>query len=218
MEVSGRYDGTSRFAREKRWNFFPSFSLGWNIARESFWETIDSNKFVSNFKLRGSWGGELGNQNTESLYPYIQTMPFTAGASNTNWNSWIINGAKQNISSIPALISRSLGWETVRLWNIGLDLSAFNNRLNLSAEYFVRNTLNMVGPAPALPNILGIAVPRTNNADLTSKGFELDLSWRDIIGSFSYGIKANLSDDRQKKLTVTLTRPDQSQHTWQVNI
>ncbi|ULB35028.1 MULTISPECIES: SusC/RagA family TonB-linked outer membrane protein [Proteiniphilum] len=197
LEVSGRYDGTSRFAREKRWNFFPSFSLGWNIARESFWETIDSNKFVSNFKLRGSWG-ELGNQNTESLYPYIQTMPFTAGASNTNWNSWIINGAKQNISSIPALISRSLGWETVRLWNIGLDLSAFNNRLNLSAEYFVRNTLNMVGPAPALPNILGIAVPRTNNADLTSKGFELDLSWRDIIGSFSYGIKANLSDDRQK--------------------
>lgn len=194
-EVNLRYDGTSRFSKDQRWNLFPSFSLGWNIAREDFW--TDLAPVVSNLKLRGSWG-ELGNQNTQKLYPYIQTMPFTAGASNTDWNSWIVNGVKQNISNIPALISSTLGWETIREWNVGLDASLFDNRLNLSAEYFVRKTLGMVGPAPELPNILGIAVPNTNNADLTSSGFEIELGWRDRIGKVSYGVKAHLADDRQK--------------------
>ena len=77
-----RYDGTSRFARNKRWNLFPSFSAGWNVAREAFMEPY--NDVINNLKVRGSWG-ELGNQNTTNLYPYIQLMKFVAVDPNSIW-------------------------------------------------------------------------------------------------------------------------------------
>lgn len=195
-EVNLRYDGTSRFASDKRWNLFPSFSLGWNIAREAFME--DFQDIVNTLKFRGSWG-QLGNQNTVSLYPYIQTMPFYP-VTNTTKNTWLINGARYNGSTSPSLISSALTWETMSSWNIGFDLGMLNNRLNLSFDWFVRTTFDMVGPAPELPVTLGTAVPKMNNADLRSTGFELDLSWRDRISDFNYGIHFLLSDDRQKVL------------------
>lgn len=191
-EVNTRYDGTSRFARDKRWNLFPSVSLGWNVAREAFMEPYEN--VISNLKFRGSWG-ELGNQNTESLYPYIQLMKFVAADRDSNW---LINNLRPNTSNAPNLISALLGWETMRSYNIGVDMGFLNNRLNVSFDYFNRKTINMVGPAPELPVILGAAVPKTNNADMVSTGFELDLAWRDRIGQVSYGVHLLLSDDRQK--------------------
>ncbi|MEG2856825.1 TonB-dependent receptor [Bacteroides sp.] len=191
-EVNARYDGTSRFAREKRWNLFPSVSLGWNVARESFMEPYQD--VISVLKFRGSWG-ELGNQNTESLYPYIQLMKFVAADKDSHW---LINNQRPNTSNAPDLISALLGWETMRSYNIGVDLGFLNNRLNVSFDYFNRKTINMVGPAPELPYILGASVPKTNNADMVSTGFELDVAWRDHIGKVSYGVHLLLSDDRQK--------------------
>lgn len=194
LEVNFRYDASSRFASDKRWSLFPSLSAGWNIAREDFMEPYLNT--LNTLKLRGSWG-ELGNQNTVDLYPYIQRIPYYP-SSNTNQNNWLINGARYNGATAPSLISTLLTWETMRSWNIGFDLGMFRNRLNLTFDYFVRTTLNMVGPAPELPATLGTAVPKVNNADLRSTGFELDLSWRDHINEFSYGINFLLSDDRQK--------------------
>lgn len=196
LEVNLRYDGTSRFARDKRWNLFPSLSGGWNIAREAFMEPVAD--VVNNLKLRASWG-QLGNQNTVNLYPYIQLMPFYA-ASNTEKNTWLINGSRQNGSEAPGLISAALGWETMDSWNVGFDLGMFRNRLTFSFDYFVRTTYDMVGPAPELPVTLGTGVPKVNNADLRSHGFELDLAWRDHINQFRYGVHLMLSDDRQKIL------------------
>lgn len=193
LEVNGRYDGTSRFLRDQRWNFFPSVSVGWNIAQESFWEPLQEK--VSTLKLRGSWG-ELGNQNTQNWYPFYSAMGY-----HPNAGAWILGDKRPTTSSMPGLISTDLTWETVRSWNIGLDVTAFNNRFNFSFDYFNRETLNMVGPAPELPQTLGTAVPRTNNADMLSSGFELSLSWRDKIGEdFNYGVGVLLSDSRQKVL------------------
>lgn len=194
FEMNMRYDGTSRFARDKRWNLFPSFSAGWNIAREAFME--DHLDIINTLKLRGSWG-ELGNQNTTSLYPYIQLMKFAAQDKDSNW---LINNARPNTANAPDLISVLLGWERMRSWNIGLDLGMLNNRLTLSFDWFNRKTIDMVGPAPELPVILGTDVPKTNNTDMQSVGFELDLGWQDRIKDFSYGIHFLLSDDRQKIL------------------
>lgn len=195
LEFNMRYDGTSRFAANQRWNWFPSVSAGWNIAREEFMKPLEN--IINTLKFRGSWG-ELGNQNTTSLYPYIQTMPFIP---NDKDNHWLINNSSfANTSTAPDLISALLGWETMRSWNIGFDLGMFNNRLNMSFDWFNRKTINMVGPAPTLPATLGTAVPQTNNADLQSTGFELDLSWRDRIGDVQYGVHVLLSDDRQKVL------------------
>ncbi|QZE13941.1 TonB-dependent receptor [Halosquirtibacter laminarini] len=190
IELNARYDGTSRFLQEKRWNLFPSVSGGWNLSKESFWKPIKNT--VNTFKLRASWG-ELGNQNTKKLYPFYVTMPI--GVNN---GGWLIDGKKTNTANSPGLVSSSLTWETVRSWNVGLDAGVFDNRLTVVFDYFNRITKNMVGPAPSLPVTLGTDVPKINNADMKSWGFELELAWRDNIGDFSYGIRGLLADDQQK--------------------
>lgn len=189
-EVNVRYDGTSRFIGDQRWGFFPSFSAGWNIAREEFWSDLE--QYVSTLKLRGSWG-ELGNQNTTNLYPFYPSMDIKVGNGD-----WLVNGGQPTTAVMPGLVSSLMTWETIRSWNIGLDFGALNNRLTGSFDYFKRQTLDMVGPAPELPVTLGTAVPKINNADMESYGFELELSWRDRIGKVSYGVKAVLSDAQQK--------------------
>ena len=88
----------------------------------------------------------------------------------------------------------------MRSWNIGFDLGMLNNRLTVSFDWFNRKTINMVGPAPELPVTLGANVPKMNNADMQSTGFELDLGWRDRIKDFDYSVHLLLSDDRQKIL------------------
>lgn len=191
FEANLRYDGTSRFLSEKRWNWFPSFSAGWNIAREEFMEPL--NEAVSVLKIRGSYG-QLGNQNTESLYPFYPLVTIEASKCN-----WLLNGSKPNKVSPAALISRYLTWETVESWGLGLDFGFLNNRLTGSVDYFSRMTRDMVGPAPELPLTLGTAVPKMNNADLKTNGWELDLSWRDHLkNGLSYGIHFTLADSRSQ--------------------
>jgi TonB-linked SusC/RagA family outer membrane protein len=188
IEVNARYDGTSRFIDDKRWNLFPSLSAGWNIAKEHFWL---ENDFVSMLKLRGSYG-VLGNQNTSNMYPFYPQMPI--GINN---GSWLINGQQPNTAWAPGLISSLLTWEKVRSWNLGIDLGMLKNRLNINFDYFTRMTTGMVGPAPELPVTLGTKVPMINNADMKSYGFELEAKWQDKIGKFTYGIRAVVSDDQQ---------------------
>ena len=104
-------------------------------------------------------------------------------------------GQKPNTAWPPALISMLLTWEKVRSWNAGIDFAAFDSRLTGSFEYFIRQTLDMVGPADELPVILGTSVPSTNNTDLQTEGWELELSWRDVaFGQLNYGIRLVLSD------------------------
>lgn len=188
LEINSRYDGTSRYMRDKRWNFFPSASVGWNVAEEKFW-FLDK---MDVFKLRASFG-ELGNQNTNSWYPFYLTQP--VGVNN---GGWLINGERPNTASAPGLISTFLTWERVQTWNYGLDLGMLNNRLQLNFDYFIRKTFDMVGPAPELPVTLGTSVPQINNTDMESYGFELEATWRDRIGKLNYSVRAVLADDQQR--------------------
>lgn len=188
LEANIRYDGSSRFTRDRRWNWFPSFSAGWNIAREAFWE--DLIPVCNTLKLRASWG-KLGNQNTDNWYPFYPTITVTP-----NGGGWLVNGSKPNISSEPALVSSLLTWEKSRTWEVGLDWGLLNNRLTGSFGYFQRKTYDMVGPAPELPDVLGTAVPKVNNLDMTSKGWDLQISWRDKIQEVIYGVTLTLSDNQ----------------------
>lgn len=188
-EINARYDGSSRFVGDQRWNLFPSFSGGWNIAKEDFWgDFVD---VVNQFKFRASWG-ELGNQNTTNLYPFYQTLPYTKDG-----NEWLLGGSLNDKVNMPSMISSLLTWEKIRTLNLGLDFAMFSNRLKGSIDVFNRQTLDMVGPAPSLPSTLGTSAPIVNNADMSSKGYEIEISWRDKIGDFSYGIKGNLYDATQ---------------------
>lgn len=194
FEANGRYDGSSRFVGDKRWGFFPSFSAGWNLAQEEFFTPIAEKINLGSLKLRASWG-QLGNTNTnDSWYPFYQSMPVGANYG------WLVSGVRPNFASMPGIISTKKTWETIETWDVGIDWSFFNNRLTGSFDYFTRFTYDMIGPAPELPSTLGTGVPKINNCDMKSYGFELQLGWRDRIGEFNYGVSVNLADDRQKIL------------------
>ncbi|MCJ8209736.1 TonB-dependent receptor [Mucilaginibacter sp. RS28] len=187
LEGNIRRDASSRFRENKRWGWFPSVSAGWNIAREGFWNSLE--KTVNTLKFRGSYGN-LGNQNTYDWYPTYSTIPY--GAAN---GSWLVNGQQPSTASAPSLISTSLTWETIRSYDAGLDFGMFNNRLTGTFDWFIRKTLNMVGPAQALPATLGTGVPPTNNTDLKSVGYELEVAWNDRMkNGLGYRVKFLLSD------------------------
>ena len=187
-EVNMRYDGTSRFRRGSRWQLYPSFSLGWNIARENFWELLSD--VANTLKLRVSYG-ELGNQNTNNWYPTYRIL--NVGTNNSAWLT--SDGQQVNIATVGDLVSNALTWETIRTWNVGLDWGFFNNRLTGSFDYYIRYTKNMVGPAPELPLVLGIATPKTNNCDLQTRGWELMINWNDRLkNGLGYNVRFMLSD------------------------
>ena len=190
VEANLRYDGSSRFRSDDRWGFFPSASLGWNIAREEFFQP--ATRIMNTLKLRASYGS-LGNQNTTALYPTYTVMG--TGTS----DKWLMNGVKPNIAWAPALVSYDLTWEKIRTWNVGIDIGLFNNRLTGSFHYFIRNTNDMVGPSEKLPATLGIAVPPSNNTDLRTAGWELELMWKDRLqNGLNYSLRFTLADSRTK--------------------
>jgi TonB-linked SusC/RagA family outer membrane protein len=193
LEANLRRDASSRFRSDSRWGWFPSVSGGWNVARETFW--TNNIKAIETFKFRASYG-ELGNQDTKVWYPTYVTMP--VGTAN---GSWLINNARPNTSGAPGIVSSTLTWETIKSLNLGLDWGAFNNRLTGSFDWFTRKTLGMVQPGVELPVILGTGVPPTNNTDLKTVGFELEVAWADRLkNGLGYNVRFLLSDNQSTVL------------------
>ena len=192
LEVNGRYDGTSKFPSNQRYGFFPSFSGGWRISEESFMENLKP--ILNEAKFRVSYGA-LGNAQEASEYGYIQLL--NAGLSN-----YITNGTKTQYLSSPTPISSDLTWERTNTLNFGTDLEFFRSRLSVSADYFIRNTLDMLIPGKTLPAVFGSASPKTNAGDLRNKGWELSVAWRDqfeLDGKpFGYNVGLGLSDSKAK--------------------
>lgn len=185
LEANVRADGASRFPKDQRWGWFPSFSAGWNVAQEPFWENVYN--VVNYLKLRASYG-TLGNQNTASYYPYYQSMNTTAG-------SLVLGGSQATTLPMYSPYSTDLTWERIENINLGLDWGLLNNRLTGLFEIYQRTTKDMVGPAFALAGVFGANAPRTNNAELRNQGWEFEISWRDQINrDWSYGVSATLSD------------------------
>ena len=185
--MSGRYDGTSRFKRGHRWGFFPSFSLGWRISEEPFFEGIRE-KF-NNFKIRYSYG-QLGNQNV-GYYDYIRKISI----GNQNY---LCGGDKPTTATISAPVASNLSWETSIHNNLGVDMSFLNNRLAFSADFYIRDTKDMLTSGVALPSVYGADSPKMNSADLRTKGYELSLSWRDefqlLRRPFTYSVTVTFND------------------------
>lgn len=191
LEANLRYDGTSRFRRNRRWRAFPSVSVGWRLSEEPFMK--GTRKWLDNMKVRLSYGS-LGNQNTSNFYPTYQIISFISSGG-----TYLVNGNRPNIATAPNLVSASLGWEKVISYNVGLDINMLRNRLSASFDYYIRDTKDMVGNAPELPALLGTTVPVTNNTDLSTRGWELEIGWHDTLkNGLWYSVKGNISDARSK--------------------
>lgn len=185
LEVNARYDGTSKFARGNRWGLFPSFSLGWNLSQESFWTPLSAS--VNTFKIRASWG-RLGNQNVDAY----QDLPLLGTKTNLEW---ILNSKHPAYTIAPNLVNTYLTWESSETVDVGLDMGFLNNRLQVTADYYQRLTFDRLGPAEALPAVLGAMIPDKNNSELRTRGWDLSVTWRDQVNKdFSYSITAMLFD------------------------
>lgn len=190
FEFNGRYDGSSKFPVNSQWGFFPSGSAAWRISKEHWWK-VNPN-IVSNLKIRGSFG-ELGNGNV-SAYQYMERFSFSNSGR-------LLDGDRQKrYTGIPSQIPDNLTWETARTLDVGLDVGFLRGRLDITADFYRRWTLNMYTPGPTLPDTYGASTPKGNYADLHTDGFELSVGWHDSFNlagkPFNYNIKATLADSR----------------------
>jgi TonB-linked SusC/RagA family outer membrane protein len=182
LEVSYRRDGSSRFEEDSRWAGFPSFSAGYNVAREEFWPIKD---WISTFKLRGSYG-TLGNQNV-SNYLYVPGMSITKG-------NFLFDGAWDYVANAPDLTSINLTWETVQTTDFGLDVSALKDRLTVNFDWYRTDIMDMAAQGEALPAVLGTDAPLTNIGTSRVQGWESEIMWKQKIRDFNYNVRFVLSD------------------------
>lgn len=189
FEVNGRYDGSSKFPEDQRFGFFPSFSAGWIMSNESFFEPIRN--AVNNLKFRASYGS-LGNGNV-APYRYLEQMSVSK-------TSVILNGVQANYTKLPGVIPDGLTWERSTTFNVGADLGLFNNSLNLTFDWYNRMTYDMFTAGQPLPNVFGATVPFGNYADMSTKGWELTANYNsqfDLGGKpFNWGINGSLWDSK----------------------
>ncbi len=205
FEVSGRYDGTSRFAKGSRWGLFPSASAGWRISEEDWF--APAKKAVSNLKLRFSYGS-LGNQNV-AAYKFIRKVTTSDFAG----FSFGEGSSTASYTSLSAPNAGDLTWETAQQYNLGLDAGFFKDRLTFTAEAYIRDTKDMLTDGVALPSVYGASEPDMNAADLRTKGYELSIGWRDQVNlfgkPFGYNVGATLSDYR-----TVITKYDNKEYTF----
>lgn len=183
LEANVRYDGDARYHKDERWGTFPSFSAAWRISKEDF--MMNSRHWLDDLKLRLSYGsiGNNGGSNV-SEYEYQSTYgsakyPFggklTAGLASTT------------------LANSLLSWETSTMSNIGVDLSAFNNRFNVTVDAFLKKTTGILYRPSIYLTAGNKTAPRKNIAEMSTKGFEFTANWKDSIGEFHYSVGGNFS-------------------------
>lgn len=206
LEVSGRYDGTSRFEADSRWGWFPSASAGWRISEEPFFKSARGT--IDNLKLRASFGS-LGNQNVSSYYAYLRLVSINDFAE-YSFNEGSTMG---KYSSLGAPVASDLTWETAAQWDLGFDFAMANNRLSFTADAYIRDTKNMLTDGIELPAVYGASVPKMNTADLRTKGYEVSATWRDkltlVNKPLEYSIGVNVSD-----YMSTITKYDNADKTF----
>lgn len=189
FEMNGRYDGTSRFPKNKRFGFFPSGSVAWRLDSEPFFDGLKD--LFSQFKLRASYGS-LGNQ-LVSEYGYIPSMSSQLG-------SYIIDGELQQTVTSPDLVSSDYTWEKVQTVNGGIDLGFMSNKLTLSFDFYRRDTKGMLSMGRELPGVLGKEEPQENAANLKTRGWELSIGYQDefrLAGKpLNWAARFVLSDSR----------------------
>lgn len=194
FEFSGRYDGTSRFGHDTRYQFFPSFSAGWRISEEKF--MANTRSWLDNLKFRGSWGS-LGNQDVAN-YAYIASY----GAA--NYISWIMNGEQIKGMSPTAIIANDLTWETAKTLDFGVDVTTLNGRLDASFDWYTRRTVDILMSGTKLPAVLGATVPKRNSGELKTNGWELSVKWKDQLSNgIRYDVGFVLSDYQSEVVKFT---------------
>ncbi len=186
FEANIRSDASSRFADGHRWGYFPSFSAAWRLSEEGFME--NAKDWLSNFKLRASWG-LLGNQDALSdYYPWMNT--YNLGAT------YPLGGSLQSGYYQSSYKLSTISWEKARTWGVGFD-AAISNKVNVTFDYYDRKTTGIIMDVP-VPNEFGLGAYKDNVGAMVNRGVEAIISYNNKWGDWSFGITANAAYNKNQ--------------------
>ncbi len=184
-EFSFRYDGSSKFAEDYRWGFFPSFTGGWRLSEESFMDNYKSN--IGDLKLRGSYG-VLGNQNVDD-YSYFTT--YTVYNNSYGFNNDAVSGTGFDFGN------SMLQWEQSANFNIGADATFFDYKLSVSLDYFNKLTSQIL-LTPVVPSVFGGAVAKENAGEMRNQGWEATINYHAKTGAVDHNVRLNMADSKNE--------------------
>ena len=197
VTASFRADGSSKFPKANRWGYFPSAGLSWNINREDW---LKDRQWLSNAKLRASWG-LTGNNRTTTPYDYyyqVATLPGNQDSYDYVYNGQIVPGYAPTNMANP-----DLKWETTEQWNVGLDFSVFDSRIKLTADWYLKNTRDLLLQA-TIPATSGYTTAMLNVGSMQNQGFEFTLNLIPIQKkNFSWNLDFNIALNRNKVTALT---------------
>ena len=186
FEANFRYDGSSRFNSDSRWGIFPSFSAAWRLSEEEFMKNIG---WLSNLKIRASWG-QIGNNRITDKDGYQDYYGYQATYKTYNYS---FGGAQAAALAQNRIGNSRLEWESTTVTNFGVDAGFLNNRLTAELDVYNKVTDGIL-TTPNLHLTMGIKTPPTmNTAEVTNRGFELTVGWKDHVGDFNYAVSTNFS-------------------------
>lgn len=189
-----RRDGTSRLSKENRWGNFPSISAAWRISKEKFFKS----SWIDDLKIRGNWG-RLGNSSIGD-WDYLGTINQSLVT--------IIGGVPVAGAAQVKLVNSNLVWETKETMNFGLDAAFLNQRLNVSAEYYISKTSDVLTDMPiALSTGNQGGAPKANAASLKNSGFEMTIGWRDQVSDFKYNVSLNFTTLKNEVTDLGYDKP-----------
>ncbi|GAB2653056.1 TonB-dependent receptor [Flavihumibacter cheonanensis] len=183
-----RADGSSKFADGNKWGYFPAFSAGWRISNEKFFNV----SFIDELKLTAGWG-QLGNQNVNRL----QYLALIGNGGRYSFNNNTTVGNTQT-----RLPNPNISWETAEMSNIGLSAELFNRKLAVNLNYFDKKTRDMLLSPPTIGTVGTLSIPDQNVGVLKNSGFEMDLSYSNRAGEFSYRLGANAAFIKNKVIEL----------------
>lgn len=186
-----RTDGSSKFAKGKRWGYFPSIATGWIASSEPFFKRTE--KWLDFLKVRASWG-QNGNQNISS-FQYLSSISFNA-------SHYGIDKTNRLVGAYPSILPNTdITWETSEQINIGIDSKFLINRLSFNFDWYKKTTKDWLVRAPALASY-GTTSPYINGGDVKNTGVELSFKWRDKIGDLNYYIGTNVSYNKNEIIKI----------------
>ncbi|MBC7849526.1 MAG: TonB-dependent receptor [Chitinophagaceae bacterium] len=191
VEFNFRYDGSSKFAKDNRWGFFPSVSAAWRMTEENFFANVKDR--IGDIKVRASYG-ILGNQNVNA-YQY-QTSFFNY-ANAYGFNNAAVGGAGYTLGN------PDLTWEKAATLNVGVDVSVLNRRLEFSFDYFNKSTTDILYQRRDVPQLFGAGFPDYNVAEVKNRGWEIKASYNIPGRLFNHVITANIADNLNELVALT---------------
>jgi TonB-dependent starch-binding outer membrane protein SusC len=190
FEFNVRNDGSSRFGSGVRYGTFPSASIGWRVNKEKF---LDHVKWINDFKIRASYGS-TGN---DDIPNYAYSQNYNPGLEYTLGSGAIVTGV-----ALTTLSNPNLHWETVKQFNVGLDLGLFKNKLTITADYFIKNSSDVLYSNVPIPASIGVSsLSAQNIASMVNKGLELSANYKGVYKKLNFSVGASASFFARNRVT-----------------